>query len=271
MTKSIESLGIELSLEEEIERISPGVFAAYDAMKEKSSHIEVASAGGILKKIKKRSPLKTVYEFLALEAWNELLNQYSDSSQYPDSRGLVFRAPKPLGVGGLDKGNPELFMNFLNGYELRRLGQFKKTTPVRIPWQNEPIPLYPACALHLGALNEIKERENLYHEDYDGRHVLFSPASNVSIGVIDVENSRIEIPEMVKKESGEMYEFFLKSVNSSDKNKQALNSWYEQGREIIRNLGYSQKLPKIVEDISKKYNIQFDFCNMSLNGIHVTH
>ena len=257
--QSLESLGNSLSLRKDgIERISPGVFASYSPMKKKSSQIELASTGGIIRKIKKRNPQKAIYEFLALEIWHDLLAAYSDPS------GLQFRSPKPLGVANLDGETPEVFMEFINGYELKRLGQLRRTTPVQIRGQKFPLPLYAACALHLGALNRIKEHEDLYHEDYDDRHVLFSPIENVSIGVIDVENSRVEAPESVRGESRQIYDAFFSRV-SSDKDKQALNSWYEQGTNIIAPGLTEKRLPAILDAIQRKYDVALDFTNMVLN------
>ena len=257
--QSLESLGNSLTLNKErVERISPGVFASYSPMKKKSSQIELASSEGIIRKIKKRTPQKAIYEFLALEIWNDLLQTYSDAS------GLVFRAPKPLGLANLGGEAPEVYMEFLNGYELKRLGQLKRTTPVNIRGQKFPLPLYAACALHLGALNAIKEREGLYHGDFDGRHVFFSPVENVSMGVIDVENSRAESPSGVRAESEQIYESFFRTV-SSEKDRQALNSWYEQGATGFNSRGFEPKLPAIVDAVAKKYDVALNFNNMILN------
>jgi len=261
--QSIESLFDQLSLSREgLERMSPGVFASYNPMRKKSSHIEVASSGGIVKKVKRRMPEKAVYEFLALAVWNELLNAYSDPS------GLIFRAPKPLGLANLDQPSSELYMEFINGYELKRLSQLRRTTPVQIRGQNVPLPLYAAAALHLGGLNRIKERENLYHEDYDGRHVFFSPVQNIAMGVIDVENSRIEGPEQVKLESTQIFDIFFKHV-SSEKDRAALISWYQQGANNIEDLKRPPMIADIIAMIERKYHVDFDFTNMSINGYRV--
>lgn len=261
--QSTESLFQHLSLSREgLERISPGVFASYSPMKKKSSHIEVASSGGIVKKVKRRMPEKAVYEFLALAVWSELLNAYSDPS------GLIFRAPKPLGLSNLDQESAELYMEFINGYELKRLGQLKRTTPVKIRGQSMPLPLYAATALHLGGLNRIKERENLYHEDYDNRHVFFSPVENIAMGVIDVENSRVETPEQVRLESTQIFDSFFRHV-SSEKDRAALTSWYEQGANNVEDLRRPLMLPQIIEMVGKKYDVNFDFNNMSINGYRV--
>jgi hypothetical protein len=261
--QTLESLGNSLLLKKEgIERISPGVFASYSPMKKKSSQIELASTGGLIRKIKKRNPQKAIYEFLALEIWHDLLASYSDPS------GLQFRAPKPIGVANLDGESPEVFMEFINGYELKRLGQLKRTTPVQIRGQKFPLPLYAACALHLGALNRIKEHEELYHEDYDDRHVLFSPIENVSMGVIDVENSRNEPLASIQSESKQIYDAFFSKV-SSEKDRQALHSWYEQGTNILVPGLTEKRLPAILETVGKKYDIDLDFTNMVLNGVRL--
>ena len=172
---------------ETLESFMPSSFVSYTTVKEKSSHIELASSGGTIKKVKKRSVERTLYEFLALRAWHDLLETYSSLSP------LSFRAPLPRGVYDLDKNETSLYMDFMQGYDVRKMGQnLRRTFPVRIKGQDIPIPLYPACALHLGALDCVREHEGVYHGDYDTIHIIFSPARDVSLAVIDVECSRTE-------------------------------------------------------------------------------
>ncbi|MFW5847278.1 MAG: hypothetical protein ACOCUU_03925, partial [Nanoarchaeota archaeon] len=193
--ENLSKIETKLILEdEELGKTIPGGFVKYDSIKRKSSNIHLASSGGIIKKTKKRSPHKTLYEYLALKIWEEILKQYSDVND------LDVRSPKVMGLGNLNADETSLYMEFLNGYELQNLSQLKRTTPVIIDDQETPLPLYPACALHLGFLDAIKEAEQLLHSDYDSRHVIFTPSGKTSIGVVDLENSSMGTPEKIEKE-----------------------------------------------------------------------
>ena len=149
---SLDSLLYNLKIgKEELALISPGSFVKYKDEKDVSSIISLASYNGIIQKTKKRSSKKVLYEFLALKVWNELLDLYSNCNN------LNFRAPKPLGIDEIeDKKDQSLFMTFINGYKLKSLSTLKRSTPVKIKDQEEPLPLFSACAYHLGALNKIK-------------------------------------------------------------------------------------------------------------------
>lgn len=240
-----------------IEATMPGDFVKYDPIKKKSSRIDLASSLGIIRKSKRRTPEKAIYEFLSLDIWNQLLNKYSSIND------LQFRAPKPVGFVDLDSDTPGVLMEFLNGYEFRKLCKLRRTTPVQIKGQKTPIPLYPVCALHLGALNRLKEIEGLYHSDYDERHIIISPTENVSIGVVDVENSRKALPEFVLAESEKAKKAFER-ITSSPKDLEALQSWYQQGEESLKVL-ITPYLDKLVEEVSGNYGISLDFTNMILN------
>ena len=128
------------------------------------------------------------------------------------------------------------------------------------------MPLYPACALHLGALNGIKENEELYHSDYDGRHVFFSPIENVSMGVIDVENSRVEPdPTIVSKESDKMLDLFRK-YTSSVKDRAVIDTWYHQGKENLVLPEGGRQIERALDETQKRYDVEFDMVNMKING-----
>lgn len=260
--QSLDALAQKLSLSrEELESSVAGAFVSYTSVKMKSSHIELASTGGTIKKVKKRSPERAVYEFLSLRAWHELLQQYSSSTQ------LSFRAPYPLGLADLDKEQNILYMEFMNGYELRKIGgNMRRTFPVPINGQDTPLPLYPACALHLGALDRIKENEGLYHGDYDTRHVIFKPVQGASLAVIDVEGSRLESPVELSLESQRMFSDFER-ITSSQRDRDALKSWHQQGFELMGNSHSIPYLPNIIEKINHDYDIDFNMRAMSINGV----
>lgn len=266
-----------LSKAEDEQKVVPGAFVKYDSIKKKSSSIEISASSGFIKKTKARSIEKTIYEFLALNVWNELFNRYSKVND------LQVRAPKPHHImeeqfrrKNSFRNNPidsqekySIVMDFINGYELVKLSKLKRGTPVKIRNHKFDIPLYPACAFHLGAVNRIKELESLYHSDYDGRHVIFSPVENVSIGVIDVENSRIDMLSLVEEESKKMYEVFNK-LTSSDRDKRDLESWYNQGYESIVIPENNLQLENVIEELNKKYKIKFDMANGYINNTKIS-
>jgi hypothetical protein len=259
--QTLNSLADDLSMGKvDLEGVLPGSFVNYVDIKQKSSHVELASTGGVLKKSKERTVQKALYEFLSLELWHDLLNAYSDVNP------LRFRAPKPFGIGVSDGQRTDLYMSFLNGYAMKRLCAMKRTTPVAIPGQKYPLPLYAACALHLGALNRIKEEEELYHSDYDTRHVLFSPVSKVGISVIDVENTRKEPSEdLVLGESERVLKLF-ESQTSSERDRASLRGWYEQGREGVILPPSERRFEAIAAEVGERHGIDFDPINMKMNG-----
>ena len=259
MERNIESLAGDLEInKEDIETKMPGAFVEYVPMKDRSSDIKLASLSGVIEKTKERKLEKAVYEFISLDIWNNLLEEYSQINN------LKFRAPKPIAIHNINSDSPSLLMEFLNGYELRKIGNLKRSTPVEIKGQEYPLPLYPAIALHLGALNRIKEVEKLYHGDYDDRHVIFSPVGDVSIGVVDLENSMGNTPDLVKKESETMQNIF-RSKTSSQKDLDVLDAWYVQGYETINSKG-KPKMDKVLEKIQKKYDIDINFMNGRIGG-----
>lgn len=237
----------------------PGAFNTYDAVKKKSSDIELAANSGVIKKVKKRRKEKTFYEYASLAIWNELLNRYSQQGD------LNFNAPKPLGFVDFEDESQGILMSFIPGYEIKKLNILKRSTPVRFKGQRYPVPLYPACSLHLGALNQIKENEEIVHNDYAPRHIIFSPSEEVYIGVVDVENS-FQDKGLAKKESEYILERFRK-LTSSPRDSQILDSWYDQGKEIIGNK--TNYLPEVIEEVEKKMGLSIDFGNMKVGDYSI--
>ena len=263
MQPSLESVIDNLNINKErLELVAPSSFVDYKDEKDLSSKISLSSSNGLIQKTKKRKAEKAIYEFLALRVWNELLDVYSNCND------LNFRAPKPIGIKGLhNQTYQSLIMSFINGHKLKSLSQLKRSTPVKIKNQNEPLPLFSACAYHLGAFNRIKEEEGLYHSDYDGRHVIFSPIENVSIGVIDLENSYLD-KERALKESSKIFNFFKKYV-SSPKDKENIESWYKLGLNnlVVPKEGLQTK--KIIEKLEGEYGIEFNMHNKRINGVRI--
>ena len=261
--QSLESFaGSILLSREKIESSVASAFVSYTSVKQKSSHIGLASSGGTIKKVKKRSPERTLYEFLSLRVWHDLLQHYSLLSP------LKLCAPLPLGVSHLETEESALYMEFMPGYEVRKLGgqNLRRSFPVYIPEQETPVPLYPACALYLGALDSIKELEGLCHGDYDARHVIFKPFDPVSLAVIDVEGSRKDSFIEIDAESHCMFTDFER-ITPSHRDLSALRSWYEQGREMLSLKDKQPFFPEISEKINREYDIEFNMESMSLNGI----
>jgi len=249
---------------DKLEATLPGALIRYDEEKKKSSEISLATSSGIIKKSKRRSPGKAIYEFLCLEVWHDLLENYSLAAD-----NLRFMSPKPLGVTDLDLEKPAVLMEFMPGYSLKRLGSMKRSTPVKIKGQTFPLPVYPACALHLGALDRIKEEEDLLHGDYAARHVMFSPLENVGIGVIDVENSRVEpVTELIDAERDFIFGRF-KGLASSPKDRDAIGAWYQQGADNLVIPEDSKRVRAVIDAIQKKYNVEFDMTNKKVNGVYV--
>jgi len=260
MKQSLESLGAQLSLtQEQLETSMPGAFVKYEPVKKKSSDITLSSASGYIRKHKKRTPEKAIYEFLSLSIWNKVLEEYSRINE------LKFRAPKPVGLYDLEGQEPGIIMTYLNGYELQKINKLRRTTPVKLNDRSTSVPLYPACALYLGALNRLKEVEGLYHSDFGSRHVIFSPVENVSIGVVDVENSRKECFEVVSDESAKILSDF-EAKTSSPKDLSALKSWYHEGQEGLIVPTQGPVLEKIIQDVCEEFGVHLDFSNGTLEG-----
>jgi hypothetical protein len=259
---ALESLIKAITVPKEVQESTiPGAFVNYNPVKQKSAHIELASTSGVIKKSKRRMPEKAVYEYLSLEIWHNLLARYSAVNN------LSFRAPMPVGVCYLDGDYPTVLMEFLQGYEIKNMPRLKRTTPVRIKGQKQPLPLYPACALHLGALNRIKEEEGLYHSDYDVRHIKFNFIDQVFMGVVDLENARQDMPEPIQKESDTMLEKFKRYTSSSAKDLEALSSWYHEGHEGLVIPEGGHQLARVIEEVEKKYGIKLDYINKTINGL----
>lgn len=119
----------------------------------------------LFSKIKKRIDLKQIWEYLMLDLWRNLLHYYSQSLQ------ITLKAPVPVVLE-----NDSLVMSFNTGSIGDYLHKdFDSALKVALPFGT--LTLYQAFALHLGALAHIKEAEELKHNDYQLRHVLFDPGN----------------------------------------------------------------------------------------------
>jgi hypothetical protein len=252
--------------------VSPGAYVDYVPMKKMSSTMSLATSSGRIKKSKVgRRPEKALYEFLVLDVCYNLLERYSQSNN------LKFRSPKPYGISeGFDENSQkpvlDIVMSYLNGYEFQKIKQIPKTIPVKIEGQLQPLPIYSACAFHLGALNKIKELEGLVHSDYDRRHVMFSPIENISIGMIDLENANVlwKEADLVMRESEKLWEEFVSSMDPMpQKEMDALKEWYSVGESTLKIPNQEPQIDNIVKEIRNKYGVDFDMKNPRINGISI--
>lgn len=245
------------------ENALPSTAVKYDDEKDLSSDVTLAAAGGVISKTKRRSLDKTIYEFLSMQVWHNLLNLYSYVNH------LDFQAPKPLGISE-DNGTHTLHMSYVPGHRIKGLNAFKRNTSVRIQGLENPLSLYSACALHLGALNRIKEQEEIKHGDYDGRHVLFNPLERVFMGVIDVENSYISPDSSVlNKESGKIATEFMKYVPGREEYRDTVEASYKTGRDLVILPEGRPQLMRIINELNEEFGVDFDMLNRKINGVHV--
>jgi hypothetical protein len=225
----------------------------YPVIKKKSSQIKLSPKEGIIIKTKRRNPNKVIYEFLSLEVWSRLLADYSIFCN------LQFSSPSALGYDSLSSESPNLYMSFLNGIPFKKLGQFKSNEQVFVPRFGEKVGLFEAAAFYLGALNEIKEKESLLHSDYDDRHLHLNLA-NPSIGIVDVENSKIDSPLAVKKESACSFEGLIKHTDTRKSfSHSRISDFYSKGTYVVRSLDTDPFLSSIIDEVKEKYHINFDF------------
>ena len=195
-----------------------------------------------------------------MDIWNRVLNAYSEAND------LNFISPLPIGLIDIETDEPGVIMSYIPGYELKKFNRMKRNTPVKIKGQKYPLPLYPAFALHLGALDEIKDQEGLIHSDYAPRHVIFSPLNNVSIGVVDLENSHQDSSIKANLESEELFERF-RTLTPSNRDKVALDAWHDEGRRSLIKPDHMLQLDRAIEEVRNIYHIDLDYKNFKLNGI----
>jgi len=264
--QSIESLANSLSMgSESLNERMPGPFVDYDEEKDRSCEVSLASSAGYIKKVKERKLERTIYEFLCLAVWNDILREYSKANS------LRFKAPAPVCLTEMSPMKSGLIMTYLPGNKLRALTNMKKNTPVRIKGQKTPLPLYAACALHLGAINRIKEEEKLVHGDYDDRHVFFHVNGGpTSVGIIDVENSCVgSDPNQAIEESRTILQEFLSKKSASEQETETLRAWYSRGVEELKLPRGKSQIDNCIWGIGKKYGVDFDMVNRTVNGYFI--
>jgi len=268
MTNRIQSMGSlvdQISMEADyLEGKMPGPFVDYDEEKDRSCEVSLASSAGYIKKVKERKLERTVYEFFCLAAWHDLLREYSKVNP------LRFKAPRPICLTDINEDKSGIIMTYLGGNKARMLTNMKKNTPVKIKRQKTPLPLYAACALHLGALNRIKDEEGLVHGDYDDRHVIFNSVNSTTIGVIDVENSFLDFDyNLSNKESSKFATEFFRKKSSSEEEASALRAWYDRGAESLVLPRGKPQMEDAIWSIRKKYGVDFDMVNKTINGYEI--
>jgi hypothetical protein len=261
--ESIESVFNKIFLnEEKFGILLPGEPDSFEIEKDRSCEVLLSSSKGIITKLKERCLEKTVYEYLSLKFWKGILEEYSKNNK------LEIKSPNPRGILDLRKDDSKisfpLVMDFIQGYEIKSLSNFRKNVQVKL-FDKIRLPIIYACALHLGYLNRLKEEEKLLHADYDGRHILFKFQNKPFLGVIDVENSTISSKEEVEKESKKILNLFSKYVQSP-RDKEGYMNYYEKGYEMFKPLDHKNHAEVILEEIYRKDHIDFDIKNKKING-----
>ena len=177
------------------------LFNEYLEERKKSSAISVtnmfAQSDGdiyqLMSKEKTRGQIKQVWEFLMMDYWKGLLGRYSQACN------ITMTSPKPFWL----EGN-KLYMSREIGYISNKMHSHLALTRQAAPVTSvgEPLEISDSFALHLGALSRIKARENLFHGDYQLRHILFNPLGISSYMLYPpevLEQSEIKIADIANK------------------------------------------------------------------------
>ena len=241
----------------------PGAFVRYDSVNQKSSEITLASSGGVISKKKKRKVGKTLFEFLALGVWCNLLERYSSANE------ISFRAPSPIGIVDMSEDCSTLLMEYLPGHEMKKLANLKRRLPVRVPGMEDPVPLFIGAAIHLGALNRLKEVEELCHGDYDDRHVMFHHGVFPYVGVVDVESTKLRGLAPVVRESETTIELLKKRFAAQGGDASVLETWYQEGRAMLVVPDGGPQLVHALEETQRKYNTTLDLEYKRVGGVPV--
>jgi len=220
-----------------------GESIGYDGHKNKSCKLKLIPSGGILIKDKERSTKKALHEFLALSAWQLLLENYNQKTD----ESLSITSPYPY---KLDKRG-RLYMEFLPGVSVDSSlsGNYirGKNCPTRDKARLD-------FSRRLGRLLRIKEIERLAHFDFQLRHLIQNMSPQL-LSVIDVENSKVN-SEQVNLEHAfirsQIDRVFVQSDNLKKKVEMAMEEGYESvlddypvlpyvEEQLLKNLGFHEK------------------------------
>jgi len=138
----------------------------------KSCTVEVSDDHRLIKKTKKRTGRKRDTEFYNLDFWHNLLKIYS-----AETGSKVF-SPKPHYSEERD-----LIMDYVAGIDLDRLLRSRSTASDEMG----------QIIYSIGQLFRIKTNEDLFHNDFDLRHLMIDGG----LYVIDLENARYGNGEVV--------------------------------------------------------------------------
>jgi len=258
----------------------------YEAEKKKSSQVYLVNGhiwwtnkpdiGQMFIKVKERAEVKLLWEFIMLDAWQKLLQKYSENAE------SKIGSPEPIKVEDNRKGNGYnmLFMTFCPGLIVSQLSRTMPTHDVAHVDQTM-ISIYLSIAYHLGRLAHIKDSEELLHGDYALRHLIFDREPKVSsrlvpatdgktrtwvpipssavlspiLWVIDLENSTQAAKKDVQEENDKLLSDFRKIVKKR-RNIRELDQFYRDGYNSLN--GINPLLGAVKEDQMTRLGFSMD-------------
>ncbi len=216
--------------------------------KSKSSKIDIIPETGIIRKEKKRTFDKSVYEIFATLVLNETLDQYNNLLSSGD---FTLYSPQAIGMEYGEQGDPSsldsvIYEFFCPGTPLNKI-QNKRKREYEI--DNEPVRIEERAMYLTGILSEIFLKEGICHGDPQLRHLLLLPKEGYlqkinrdgnrtyksprnGIGVIDPENMRVlgDSSEEVKKDIDKL----ISRVHPRFITPRA-EEFLDKGRKIVKN------------------------------------
>lgn len=222
-------------------------------------------------KAKKRSYDKTMYEAFMMDLWSNILGFYSNITK------LNLSAPSFNDIDYVpENGMSNIFMTYCKGKGLNKIWNSNKG---KVYLFDKNIRVVDLVGFYLGALNCIKQKENLLHGDYDLRHVLLNIRKiDHGLSVIDFEKSRKSNIDEVIEENEEFEKKLFNRFNKRSVKENYLNGFkYASNKSIcVDNVAgkiypvtlktFKEKILKYVEkhrnSNGKKYNdVDFDIIN----------
>jgi hypothetical protein len=203
----------------------------------------------LMLKEKRRTEIRLLWEYVMLSTWQKLLAAYSEGEE------AVIGAPYPFKVEGNRRTGEyhTLAMTFCPGLILGKLSS-KPYDTYASHIGGKRVPAYLSIAYYLGRLAGIKESEELLHDDYVLRHLIYDPAPKAvntvtlqksgkfldwiptsttefnypRLWMIDVEGSHQEPKQVVQGENERLFSDYRKVVKGRS-NIRALDSYYRDG------------------------------------------
>ncbi len=231
----------------------------YTAEKQKSSEVYLFNGmvswkghpniEQLMLKEKRRTEIRLLWEYVMLSTWQKLLAAYSESED------ATIGAPHPFKVEGNRRTGEyhTLVMTFCPGLILGKLSVQPYDLNAAHPG-GKRVSMYLSIAYYLGRLARIKEAEELLHDDYALRHLIYHPTPQVvntvtlqksgrfidwiptrttefpypKLWVIDVENSHQEPKQIVQEENERLF-FNYRNVVRGRSNIRELDGYYRDG------------------------------------------